>query len=170
GRIESSELRLNEIFDERSPLGKARFDINIDTKKPVNGNYAGNIKAQIKEFDFKGYTYKNIYLSGYFKRNSFDGTIQVNDPNGALFAQGIFKHQGQNSLFNFTARLDHFRPDRLNLTKKYEKPNISFALNANFTGNNIDNLEGNIRLDSLSFKTEPSEFLLKKLDVAAIGH
>ena len=170
GRVESSELRLNEIFDERSPLGKARFDINIDAKRPVNGNFAGNIKAQIKEFDFKGYTYRDIDLSGNFKRNSFDGTIQVNDPNGALFAQGIFRHQGQNSLFNFTARLDHFRPDRLNLTGKYEEPDISFALNADFTGDNIDNLEGNIRLDSLSFKTTPSDFFLKELEVVASGH
>lgn len=170
GRVESSELRLNEIFDERSPLGKAQFDINIDASRPINGNFAGNIKAQIKEFDFKGYTYKDIDLSGNFKHNSFDGTIEINDPNGALFAQGIFKNQGQNSLFNFTAHLDHFRPDRLNLTQKYENPEVSLTLNADFTGNNIDNLEGKIRLDSLYFKTEPSNFLLKELEVVASGH
>ena len=96
--------------------------------------------------------------------------IHVNDPNGELYAQGIFQHQGQNSLFNFTARLDHFRPDRLNLTDKYEAPNISLALNADFTGDNIDNLEGSITLDSLSFETTPSSFFLKKFEVVASGH
>lgn len=60
--------------------------------------------------------------------------------------------KGKTRLFNFTARLDRFRPDRLNLTDKYEAPNISLALSG-FHGDNIDNLEGSITLDSLSFET-----------------
>ena len=170
GRIASSNLRLHELFGENNPFGEARFDINIDTRRPVGGNFSGNIQAQVKEFDYKAYKYKDINLSGNFKKSSFDGTIHVNDPNGELYAQGIFQHQGQNSLFNFTARLDHFRPDRLNLTDKYEAPNISLALNADFTGDNIDNLEGSITLDSLSFETTPSSFFLKKFEVVASGH
>lgn len=170
GRIASSNLRLHELFGENNPFGEARFDINIDTRRPVGGNFSGNIQAQVKEFDYKAYKYKDINLSGNFRKSSFDGTIHVNDPNGELHAQGIFQHQGQNSLFNFTARLDHFRPDRLNLTDKYEAPNISLTLNADFTGDNIDNLEGSITLDSLSFETTPSSFFLKKFEVVASGH
>lgn len=58
----------------------------------------------------------------------------------------------------------------MNLTDKYEAPNISLALNADFTGDNIDNLEGSITLDSLSFETTPSSFFLKKFEVVASGH
>ena len=65
-------------------------------------------------------------------------------------------------MFNFTSRLEHFHPDSLHLTNKYEAPDISCTLNADFTGNNIDNLEGSITLDSLSFKTKPDSFFLKK--------
>ena len=170
GRIASNQLRIHELFEEGNPWGGARFDIRIDAQRPINGTFAGNIHAHVNEFDYKSYQYKDIDLSGNFKKNSFDGTIQINDPNGNLYAQGLFQHKGKNSLFNFTAKLDHFRPDQLHLTDKYERPDISLALNADFTGNNIDNLEGSIRLDSLSFNTAPDSFFLERLEVMASGH
>ena len=83
-----------------------------------------------------------------------------------LHAEGLFQHQTNNSQFDFTARLDHFRPDKLFLTEKYENPDLSLALNANFTGDNIDNLSGRIQLDSLSFLTTPHcprQFLLEAI-------
>ena len=58
GRIASSNLRLHELFGENNPFGEARFDINIDTRRPVGGNFSGNIQAQVKEFDYKTYKYK----------------------------------------------------------------------------------------------------------------
>lgn len=170
GRVVSTDLELQEILPPDNPFGDVRFDISIDTRRPANGNFSGKIKANINKLDFKGYKYENINLSGNFKKNAFDGTVHIDDPNGALHAEGIFQHQGKNSLFNFTARLDHFRPDSLRLTDKYEAPDISAVLRADFTGDNIDNVEGSLRIDSLSFKTAPSSFFLKKFEVAASGH
>lgn len=171
GHISTSGLLLNELFNEGNPYGNARLSISLDAKRYNNSSsFFGNINAHIDEFEFRKYKYEDILLSGNFKKNSFDGMVQVNDPNGKLYAEGMFLHEGENSMFNFTARLDHLRPDSLNLTDKYESPDISLSLNADFTGNNIDNLEGNITVDSLSFITAPSSFLLKKLQVTASGH
>ena len=170
GNIKSSNLQINNLFEEGNAFGNTRFDIKLDAYRPVNGNFAGNIQAEVKEFDFKGYKYKNILLDGNFKKNTFDGSISVDDPNGRLHAQGFFHHQGKNSEFNFTADVDNFRPDKLHLTSKYEKPDISFSLTTDFTGDNIDNLEGSICLDSLYFLTDPSDFFLEKLEVDASGY
>lgn len=170
GHISTSSIQISELFGEDNPYGNIRLDIGLDAHRPVNGSFVGKLEAKINELDFKGYKYEDIRLSGNFKKNSFDGMIQVNDPNGKLQAEGMFQHQGQNSIFNFTANLQHFRPDHLNLTDKYESPDISLSLNADFTGNNIDNVEGSITVDSLSFKTTPSSFFLSQLQVKAFGH
>ncbi len=170
GRIASSRLRIHELFPAGNPYGNARFDIEIDARRPEGGSFAGNIQAKVKELDFKGYTYEDMLLTGNFKKNGFDGSLSVNDPNGRLKADGLFEHQGKNSVFNFTADVRHFRPDKLNLLQTYEEPDITFKLNADFTGNNIDNLEGSIRLDSLAFLTAPSRFFLRELEVVASGH
>lgn len=170
GHLSTSVLHINELFDEGNPYGTAQLDVSIDARKQTGGSFSGNINANINDIEFKKYKYKDIKLSGNFKKNSFNGTVQVNDPNGKLYAEGLFNTQGKNSEFNFTSRLEHFRPDSLNLTDKYQEPDISFSLNADFTGNNIDNLEGNIRLDSLSFITAPHSFFLKQLLINATGH
>lgn len=170
GHVSTPGLQLDELFGEGNPYGKTKLSISLDAKRHEHTGFFGNIKANIDEVEYRKYTYTDIQLSGNFKKNSFDGMVQVNDPNGKLYAEGMFRHEGQNSMFNFTANLQHFRPDSLNLIDKYESPDISLSLNADFTGNNIDNLEGNISIDSLSFKTAPSSFFLKKLLVTASGH
>ena len=170
GRITSGQLRLSNIFDKSTNLGDARFDIEINAQRPINGSFYGNIKAQIQELEYKSYTYKDILLSGDFQKNGFNGLLQVNDPNGHLYAQGLFQRQEKDSFFDFTSQLDHFRPDKLNLTDKYDSPDISLSLSADFRGDNIDNVEGNIHVDHLSFKTIPNEFYLDKLEITASGN
>ena len=169
GHISTSTIQLHELFAANNPYGAAKLDVVLDAHQPQSGSFSGNIKADIDEFGYNGYKYEKIQLSGNFNPNSFDGKIMMNDPNGKLYAEGLFKHEGQNSIFNFTSRVDHLRPDSLHLLKTYEAPDISFAMNANFKGNNIDNLEGVIQLDSLSFKTKPSSFFLRKLLINATG-
>ena len=170
GKVASSELQLHELFGANNPFGKALFQIDLNAQKPVGGQFGGKIAANIQAFDYKGYTYHDLQLNGVFSSDRFDGKIQLDDPNVRLHAEGLFQHQTNNSQFDFTARLDHFRPDKLFLTEKYENPDLSLALNANFTGDNIDNLSGRIQVDSLSFLTAPDSFYLKQLVVEASGH
>ncbi|MDR1200167.1 MAG: translocation/assembly module TamB [Tannerellaceae bacterium] len=169
GTISTSELLISELFNEDNPYGVARFKISIDAKRPVGGYFAGNVKAEVSEFDYKNYRYENLQLSGNFQRNGYDGMISIDDPNGSFYAKGMFRTKGKNSIFNFTANLTHFRPDNLNLTDKYESPEISASLKADFTGDNIDNVEGSVTIDSLMINTTPSDFFLKQLRVEASG-
>lgn len=170
GHISTQGIHLNELFPEGNPYGNIRFDISLDASRPINGSFSGNIQAKLGEIDYKGYKYENILLSGDFRKNGFNGMAHIDDPNGKIQIEGLFKNEGENSAFNFSARVKDFHPDSLHFTNKYECPDISFALNADFTGNNIDNVQGNITVDSLSIKTTPSDFFLKKLEIEATGH
>jgi hypothetical protein len=169
GTVSSSELFISELFDTDNPFGIARFNLSIDAQCPANGYFAGNIKAKISEFDYRNYRYENMQLSGHFQRNGFDGVARIDDPNGTLYAEGMFRNNKENSVFNFTADLRHLRPDNLNLYDKLESPDISVSLHADFTGNNIDNLRGNISFDSLMIRTASQDFFLKQFKVTAGG-
>lgn len=170
GHISTSNLELDQLFPPSVPIGQTRFDIVLDVTRPVNGSFSGNIQGDIQEFSFRNYTYTDIAISGNFTNKGFDGLLHINDPNGELLAEGIFNNEEHNPVFNFTADVKHFRPDKLYLTDQYESPEIDFSLSANFTGNTIDNVEGNILLDSLSIKTAPNSFFLEELAIAASGY
>ena len=169
GAVSSSELLISELFEPDNPFGVARFNLAVDTQRPAGGSFAGNIKAQVSEFDYRHYRYENLQLSGRFRPNGFEGVLEIDDPNGALYAQGMLRKDNQNSLVKFSANLKHFRPDNLNLYDKLESPEISVSLNADFSGNNIDNLKGSVSVDSLTIRTAPSNFFLRQLKVTALG-
>lgn len=170
GEVSSTDLELEKLFPPGNPYGSGRFRIHIDTRRPVNGYFSGTVNAQVSDFDFRGYRYENILLAGQFSQNSFNGNVEIEDPNGTLIANGMFRNQGRNSVFNFEASLTNFRPDRLHLFDTYESPDISFQLHADFTGNNIDNVEGTLAVDSVSFITASDSFYLNHLEVNASGH
>lgn len=170
GHISSSDLNIHHLFEKENPYGNARFAISIDAVRPVNQKFYGQIDAKLLNIDYRGYNYKNVLLSGKFKESGFIGSINIDDPNGHLLAEGQFFNLGKNSVFNFTADVKHVKLDSLHLTNQYEAPDLSFAINADFTGNSIDNIEGQIDIDSLSFNTAPSDFSLDKLTIAASGH
>ena len=167
GRVQTNELNLEELLGEQSQLGKAKCGIRIDAKRPVGGHFAGEIQANVERLDYKNYTYQDIRLAGSFRRNAFDGSLQVEDPNISLLVNGLLESKKENTVVNLAVDLAHFRPDKLHLSDKYEEPDISLSLNADFTGNNIDNVVGTIEVDDLSFKTKPDSFALKKLLVKA---
>ncbi|MCD7935378.1 MAG: translocation/assembly module TamB [Tannerellaceae bacterium] len=170
GEISSSDLEIHRLFEAGNPFGSARFDIHLDATRPVNGYFAGAIRANLANLDYKDYRYENIRLSGRFSHNGFDGQVEVNDPNGVLYANGMFKNQGRNSIFNFQADLQHFRPDQLHLYDTYDSPDISLRLTADFTGNTIDNVAGSLSIDSLTMLTATDGFSIEHLEIEATGH
>lgn len=169
GKVSTPGLNLRRIMKSENSLGKTAFTISLDAKRPTDGLFYGKIDANIKSLEFSHYTYENIELVGNFKPNGFDGKLNINDPNGQLLATGMFVNQGKNSVFDFTTTLKNFHPDKLKLTDKYESPEASLTLTANFKGNNIDNLEGFVEIDSFAFKTATDKFFLDTLKIAASG-
>ncbi|MDR2388651.1 MAG: translocation/assembly module TamB [Tannerellaceae bacterium] len=169
GHISSSELSVGELFEGDNPFGIARFDVSIDAQCPEGGSFAGNIRARVSELDFRNYRYENLLLSGDFRQNGFEGILRMEDPNVAVYAEGMFRNDKHDPVFNFRADLRHFRPDHLNLYDKLASPEISVSIDADFAGNTIDNLRGSITVDSLKIHTEAHDFLLKQLKVTASG-
>ncbi|MDR0393852.1 MAG: translocation/assembly module TamB [Tannerella sp.] len=165
GNIASSELKIAELFKEGNPYGNARFNAEIDLIQPLRQKISGSVKAQVNEFEYRGYNYENIYLSGKFKENEYEGLIHVNDPNGKIEVQGLFRNEKEKSVFDFTANIRNFHPDKLYITDKYDKPDISLGINANFAGNNPDDFEGYIELEDLSFHTAKDSFTIHDLRV-----
>ena len=159
GNIASSDLQISSLFEEGNPFGKVRFSTEISFTQTPRKNISGTINAQVNEIEYKGYNYENIYLSGKFKDNEYEGLIHVNDPNGELEIQGLFRNENEKSMFDFMASISNFHPDKLNITDKYDNPNISLGINANFTGNNPDDFNGYIEIENLSFYTAKDSFL-----------
>ena len=165
GLMESSELQIDSLFEEGNPFGKIRFQVELDMAQPHGKALSGTINAHINELEYHTYNYTNIYLSGRYSENEYEGLVLVNDPNGQLEMQGLFRNEDEKPVFDFKAQLTGFRPDNLHLTKRFEKPALSLGLKANFTGNNPDDFKGFIEMKDCAFETEKDRFFIDELRI-----
>jgi hypothetical protein len=165
GYVSSSDLQINQLFAEGNPYGTARFEADIDLTQPYRQKPFGTITAHINEAHYKGYNYENIFLSGNFKNNEYEGVMNIDDPNGKLELKGLFRNDRENSAFNFSADLTDFRPDRLNLTQRFKEPSVSLQVRAMFEGKNLDEFNGFIDINDIVFHTETDTLDINKLHI-----
>jgi hypothetical protein len=167
GDISSSDLQINKLFEEGNPYGKMRFEVEIDLTKPHSQAPFGTITTRINEFQYKGYNYENIYLSGQFKDNEYAGVANINDPDGKLSVKGIFKYDKDNSVFDFNISLTDFRPDKFNFSNKFKNSLISLNISAMFEGNKPDSFNGNIHVNDFNFYGKEDSLNINNLHIEA---
>ena len=166
GKISTPGLDLKTLT-ENNDFGSTVFDINVNTIVDSTEQLSGEINANIKSFEYKLFNYSNVILSGDFTPSGYNGLLSINNPNGKVSANGSFLLKGKDSEFNFAAELSDLRLDKLNLTEKYQNPLLSFSVDANFIGDNFDNLLGHINLHGLSFSTDKGNYSMEKFDIHA---
>lgn len=162
GQIASDSLQLGKLLDKEDQLGKAAFNLSLNGLRYQNGRASSYIKGNISTLEYKQYAYKDITLDGEYNPGGFNGRLYLDDENGSVHIDGSLLTGQKVPAFNLQAVIRNFRPHDLHLTNKYEDTGISLNLNADFTGHNIDDMQGFIAIDSLSLEnpdTEKSYFL-----------
>ncbi|MDR2626452.1 MAG: translocation/assembly module TamB, partial [Dysgonamonadaceae bacterium] len=101
--------------------------------------------------------------------SGFNGEININDSYGQLSAEGLVEIGDKISQFNFRAKAEGIRPDKLNLSTKYPDSELSFSLDANFTGNTAENAEGSICIRDFLFQVPEDSLLMDSIFIRASG-
>jgi len=167
GTLSSNNLNLKKLL-KQDKLGLAQFNVKIDGLD-MKGRYPESyINGIISSIEYSGYQYQDITLDGIYKDGGFNGHLLLDDENGKVKIDGDFNLVQETPGFNLQASVSQFRPNKLKLSDKYIDSDISFHLNANFTGNSIDNINGSIHLDSLVMNApEGKGYFLDSLRITA---
>ena len=167
GLIESKKFNLNGLFTEGNPYGEIIFKVELDSKKAKHQAPTGKVVGGISHFEYKGYPYENIMLNGEFGDNRYNGIIEINDPNGKLRVNGLSVLKDKDSEFDLVLQARDLNVSALKLMPKYKNSKLGFNVVAKFTGNNLDNAEGILSIDSLSFTNNDDTFRLNKFNIEA---
>ncbi len=167
GLIETDGFDLNRLFAPGNPYGEIAFQVEFDSNQHQGEAPTGNLTGSIDRFVYKGYPYENILLDGEFGDNRYDGIVQIDDPNGRVEIKGVSILKNKNSEFNLTICARDIHPAELKLLPQYPQSQLGFNLAAHFIGNKLDNAEGIVELDSLTFAYNDTLFTLKQFDIEA---
>lgn len=167
GSLKTGKFDLGQLT-QRDNLGEISFNLNLAATKYTNRQLRAKLKGLISSIEYNNYNYQNIELDGEYENGGFDGKIALNDKNGSVLLNGSFNAIAETPEFNFLAELSHINLNNLNLTPNYKDSEFSLKLHANFRGNSIDNMIGEIDVDSIMFISPEKYYFLDNINVKAV--
>lgn len=151
GLLKGSGINLGELTGKTDQLGNLSFSTSVDGYASSLQKFAANLTGKIDSIEFKQYKYRDISLNGIFTEKTWDGSLNISDQNIKMNLLGMFDFSQKLPEFDFTLNLAKANLFNLNLDRKDSTSAVSVLLTANFRGDNIDNMDGQIKLLNSSF-------------------
>ncbi|MDD3479426.1 MAG: translocation/assembly module TamB [Paludibacteraceae bacterium] len=161
GQVRSQRLQLGRITPAQSGLGDVAFNVKTQLQVGKNKPLKSSADLTIASLTYRNYTYNNIKVKGDYTNKTFIGDVDINDTNGQLTFGGQIDLNANSYLFNFDANVKKFRPYALNLTTKNPNLEVSFNINSEFAGPNVDHMNGQIVIDSILLANNKQEYYVE---------
>ncbi|HEX2969336.1 MAG TPA: translocation/assembly module TamB domain-containing protein [Bacteroidales bacterium] len=147
GLMSGRNINLREIT-ESDIAGMLNMHANLDGYASSVKKFAGKITGMIDSVEINGYKYRNIDLKGQFTEKTWNGSINITDDNIRLDLLGMFNFSNTQPEFDFSLDIANANLHKLNIDKKDSTSSLSLVLTTNFSGNSIDNINGQVNLVS----------------------
>ncbi|MDX8339682.1 translocation/assembly module TamB domain-containing protein [Draconibacterium sp. IB214405] len=167
GNVATTDFQLGELFKQEN-LGAITLKGSADgqfnkTTEVVSGIFKGSIDS----IHYNNYNYKNLSFDGILREKMFDGLLEIQDPNIDFTFLGELDLNTAVPRFDFNLNLRHAYPGKLNLTKNFPATSMAFKMEANFTGDKIDNVNGLISVKEGFYANRNGEVNLEGIEFRA---
>lgn len=166
GAVKTENFELGKLLSNEQ-LGEITLNLNVRGEHYNQQLPSIELKGLIASIEYSKYKYENITLDGEYKKGGFKGQLAIDDPNGTVFLNGDVNVASKIPTFNFLAVIDKVRPHDLNLTPQFPESEFSLKLRANFSGGSINEMIGEINVDSLLFTAPDKEYFMKNMNIKA---
>lgn len=164
GKIKVDNFNLGKLTETRS-LENITADLTIKgsgfSQKSVNTSINGTVSS----FDFEGYSYKNIIISGNLKDPVFNGDLSIDDPNVKLDFKGIVDVSKEFNQFVFEADIAFAELNKLNLIKRDSVSIFAGRLIMDMYGTTLDDARGTIRFKETFYQNERDDYYFNDFNV-----
>lgn len=158
GKLSAGGFDLGKLAMNEKLVGKSTFDVEIKGRGFSLSTIDSELKGTVSSFHLNGYAYSNITLDGFLKHKIFTGKFLVDDPNIGLQFDGKLNLSGKIPSFDFTAAVQRAKLATINLVKRDSSSALSAVIKADATGLKLDDLEGRIHLNEISYTERGNTF------------
>ncbi len=160
GSVKLIDFNAGKVFSIEKILGKLSLSGTMEGKNFSLDKLNTMFDGTIQYLDFNGYRYTNINTDATFKNKIFSGRVNIIDPNIGLDFLGTINLQNPIlPVYDFTANITHANFKNLLWVKTDSLSLFSGKIQANFKGNNIDELVGSIRVNDLHYRVSTTRYL-----------
>jgi hypothetical protein len=149
GSFKTKNFQIGELSGYKDIIGKLSMSANINgsiSKKAITAKTEGIVD----NFEINNYNYQDIKFDGFLTEKTYNGIFSITDPNIQMNFSGGIDFSQEIPEFNFYANVPKARLHELNIDKNDSTSFLSFDLETNFKGLNIDNAIGEIKVNNAS--------------------
>ncbi len=155
GLLKTVDLDVGQLFDRPESLQKLDFSGKVDGRGFTLASAAVNLDADVQRLGFKGYDYRNVQLRGNLQKGYFNGQVGSRDPNLNFVLDGEIDLSQPQNRFDLQGIVNQANLMALGFS---ETPfTIATRLDAQVSGNEIDELVGNARFLDITLTTPENE-------------
>lgn len=146
GSLQARGFDAGRLIGRDDLIGILSLTAEVDGYSESFDLFRAKLDCRIDSLELNGYTYRDIVMNGVFTEKIWDGAVNSSTEDLKMDLLGRFDFNGDQPEFDFTLNLLDANLFALNLDPDDSTSRLSMLLTASFTGNNIDNIKGDIRL------------------------
>lgn len=146
GFLEADNIDLGYVTGNGEMFGGLWLHADVDGSMQSLKHITASVDGVIDSVEVNNYLYRNVSLEGTYNDRIWDGSIAVRDQNIGMDLLGRFDLAQAMPVFDFTLNLTNADLHRINLIKNDTLFKASALITASFSGNRIDNLNGDLRI------------------------
>jgi len=162
GSLKTERFQLGKLLTQPA-IGEITMSGMVEGLASGKGSVFAQLEGQIASIDLKDYTYCNIAINGAINDWTYDGQLSIDEPNIKMDFSGKVDFTETIPAFDFFANVEHARLHELKLVEKDTSSFVAFNITAAFSGNNIDNLSGELELKNSLFRRNSREIEINNL-------
>lgn len=153
GNVVLRNFNLGRI-SKTSSLGKLSGNLNFDGRGLTQNTVNTEVSGSIASFEFQGYNYQNIQLTGILKNPLFNGELSIDDPNLKMDFIGIIDSSSETNKLDFEADVEFAELHNLNLVTRDSISVFTGKVVVDMEGKTIDDVVGNINFSQTFYQNE----------------
>ncbi len=168
GKLKSEDFDFGKFFGANAnTLGKVTANVDIDGSGFTLEDVAASLKGTINSLYFNNYSYNNIIIEGNVAQKIFNGKLNVKDENIDFDFIGNVDFTQKLPALDFITTINKADLGALHFLNTTKKTNFSTQLIINVTGNNIDNLNGQINFDNTIYVQDKETYKLSVFNLVS---
>jgi len=157
GNIILEEFNIGNFLGKRD-LQKVTLNLDVKGKGFTQKNLNTAFSGDIYKIKYNGYNYTKIIVNGNFKDPIFKGKVAINDPNLFLDFDGLVNLGKKDIKYDFETTIDYANLNKLNFVKKDSIAIFKGNIKMNISGNNLDNIKGDININETSYQNSKNTY------------
>lgn len=160
GALRLDSFQLGYVLQDSS-IGTTSLDLQGQGKGLRADSLRVTLEGTIRAFEYRNYLYQNLVLDGLIQQNLFEGQASFDDPNLRFDFSGNINLRDSTPAFQFDAMIDTLNLANLQLS---ELPYaFSGSLESDFTGLQLNRLDGRVRIKNGYLSNDSSSYFLDSL-------